>query len=176
MRLAPRKRGLPLLRAAAAARGRLPRGTGLRLTVIGDGPQRQAMTSWIGRHGAADWVELTGRLTADQIREVYRSAQVFAQASRLESFGIAALEARTAGLAVVAMAGTGVGEFVEDGVGGLLVADDEGLAAALVRLAVDVPLRRAMAAHNRTVPPPTTWPDVLRRCDELYARAGAVGR
>jgi glycosyltransferase involved in cell wall biosynthesis len=173
MRLAPRKRGLPLLRAVAAAREQVPAGQGLHLTVVGDGPQRTAMTAWIERHDA-DWVELRGRLSAEQIRQAYRRADVFVQASRLESFGIAALEARTAGLPVVAMAGTGVGEFVEDGVGGLLVADDEALAAALARLAVDVPLRRAMAAHNRTVPPPTTWPDVLRQCDELYARAGAV--
>ena len=173
MRLAPRKRALPLLRAVAAARAQLPVGQELHLTVIGDGPQRRALTAWIERHDA-DWVELAGRLSAEQIRQMFRRTDVFAQASRLESFGIAALEARTAGLPVVALAGTGVGEFVEDGVGGLLVADDVALAAALARLAVDVPLRRAMAAHNRTVPPPTTWPDVLRRCDELYARAGAV--
>src|SRR5690606_36261052 len=122
MRLAPRKRAVPLVDVDAAAARRLPAGA-LRLTLIGDGPARDAVRSRVASAGLADVVELRGRLPREQVREAYADADVFLAAARLEAFGIAALEARTAGLAVLAHAGTGVGEFVTDGLDGFLVAD-----------------------------------------------------
>jgi glycosyltransferase involved in cell wall biosynthesis len=174
MRLAPRKRAVPLLRAVAAARARLA-GVDLRLLVIGDGPQRGALESWLRRHGGTGWVELAGRLTPAQIREIYSGADFFVSAAELESFGIAALEARSAGLPVIAKACTGVGEFVESGAGGLLVGDDDELAAAIVTLAGEADLRQRMAEHNRAVPPPSGWPAVLEACFELYEKAISSG-
>jgi glycosyltransferase involved in cell wall biosynthesis len=122
----------------------------------------------------ADWVGLPGRRTPAQVRELYRRADLFVSAARLESFGIAALEARAAGVPVVAMATGGAGEFVTDGVHGLLVADDAQLADAVGDLVVDPGRRAAMAAAARAEPPPTTWPEVLARCDAAYADAGGA--
>jgi glycosyltransferase involved in cell wall biosynthesis len=92
----------------------------------------------------------------------------------MESFGIAALEARTAGVPVVAMACTGVREFVTDGVEGALVSGDDEMVAAITGLVTSPQRRAAIALHNRTVAPPTTWDDVLARCDAAYAAARAV--
>ena len=79
----------------------------------------------------------TGRLPLEGIREVFAASDALAQASVLESFGIAALEARTFGLPVVARAQAGTSEFIHEGVEGLLAVDDEALGSALALLARD---------------------------------------
>ena len=53
-------------------------------------------------------------------------SDVYIQPSVKESFGLAALEARTAGLPVVARSQTGTSGFIHDGVQGLLADDDPG--------------------------------------------------
>jgi glycosyltransferase involved in cell wall biosynthesis len=174
MRLAPRKRPLPLLRVLRETRRLVPEQVRVRATVVGEGPQRAAMERYLDRHGLRDWIDLPGRCARDQIRELYRRTDVFVAPANLESFGIAALEARCAGLPVVAMANTGIREFVAHGVEGLLASSDADLAAALARLARSPQLRGQIAAHNRSVTPQVTWDDVLARCDTSYKRAATL--
>lgn len=176
MRLAPRKRPLPLLRALRQARRLVPDHVRLHATVIGEGPERAAMQRYLDRHEMAGWVELPGRCNRDRIRDLYRRADVFVAPANLESFGIAALEARCAGLPVVAMANAGIREFVAHGVEGLLAASDADLAAGLARLARSPDLRGRIAEHNRSVLPPMTWDDVLARSEAAYKRAAALTR
>jgi glycosyltransferase involved in cell wall biosynthesis len=132
------------------------------------------MERYLDRHGLRGWVDLPGRCSRDEIRELYRRADVFVAPANLESFGIAALEARCAGLPVVAMAHTGIREFVAHGVEGLLASSDADLAAALAQLARSPDLRSRIAEHNRAVVPPMTWDDVLARSDDVYKRAATL--
>ncbi len=173
MRLAPRKRCLPLLRMLREARDRVPAAVRLRAVIVGDGPERGRMRRYLDRHHL-DWVELVGRWDRAAIHELYRRADLFLAASDLESFGIAALEARAAGVPVLAKAGTGVSEFVTDGVHGVLVDGDTELVRALVGLAVDPARREALAELSRATAPSTTWDDVLARCDAAYAAAAVL--
>ncbi len=101
--------------------------------------------------------------------EVLAAADAFVAPARLESFGIAALEARCAGLPVVAMRHGGVGDFVTDGLDGHLVADDDELAARLVGLLRDRPQLQRLGARLRDRPVPLAWSDVLARCEQVYA-------
>jgi glycosyltransferase involved in cell wall biosynthesis len=177
MRLAPRKRPLPLLRMLRRMRALTADSIRIRVTVAGEGPQRAAMERYLRRHRMADWVQLPGRLPATELVDLYRRADVFVAPAHLESFGIAALEARTAGLPVVAMSGAGIGEFVRPEVEGLIADSDAAMSAALARLAGDPELRRTIAEYNRSVVPPMTWPHVLGCCDAAYRRAAQlVGR
>lgn len=172
MRLAPRKRGIPLLQTVSRAQARLGRRR-LRLRVLGDGPARAALTAYARHLGIVDQVELLGRVTPDQVREELAQTDVFFAPARRESFGIAALEARTAGVPVIAYDGTGVTSFVRDGVEGLLAADDGQLTDALVQLSLDDRLRSRIAAHNRSVAPEQDWPAVLSLVERMYALAAA---
>lgn len=173
MRLAPRKRAVPLIALVAAAARRLPAGA-LRLTVIGDGPTRRRVEQAVVSHGLQDVVHLAGRLSRDEVRAAYADADVFLAPAELEAFGIAALEARTAGLAVVARSGTGIEEFVVDGTDGLLVADDAEMTEAIVHLVRDQRLLAGICAHNRAVRPAFSWDRVLRAAESEYRRAGAL--
>ena len=174
MRLAPRKRPLPLVRAVHAARLRLPADVRLRLTIVGEGPERGRVERYLAAHGLHGAVDLPGYLPRERIREMYRRADVFASPAALESFGIAALEARCAGVPVVARAASGVAEFVGEDRDGLLVRSDAELADALARLAVDARLRHRLAQHSRAHPPAVSWGEVLERCAAQYQRAVAI--
>lgn len=177
MRLSVRKRPLPLLAAVLAAQREL-QATGspvsLRLSVFGDGKLMHRMRRFISRNDMGDTVRLAGRIDRDRLKDIYRRSDVFVAPAFLESFGIAALEARCAGLPVVAMRGTGITEFIADRREGLLADGDATMAKALVEIATDARLRRAIADHNRTTQPPTAWPTVLEIVNEEYARARAI--
>ncbi|GAA3804868.1 glycosyltransferase family 4 protein [Cellulomonas soli] len=173
MRLAPRKRAVPLVGLVAEAVRRLPPDR-VRLSLIGSGPARSRVEAAVADRGLQRVVELRGRLTREEVRAAYAHADVFLAPAELEAFGIAALEARTAGLAVVARRGTGIAEFVEDGVDGLLVADDAEMTEAVVHLVRDRRLLDGVRTHNRAVRPPFGWPHVLGAAEREYARARAL--
>ncbi|MET7337246.1 glycosyltransferase family 4 protein [Nonomuraea sp. NPDC005650] len=171
-RLAPRKQPVRLLRLLQAARRRVPARIPMRATIVGDGPARGQMERFLARHGMAGWVSLPGRYTREQIAKVLESADVFVAPAPRESFGIAALEARAAGLPVVARAQSGVADFVADGTEGLLGRTLGDLARAVTRLCTDAELRESIAAHNRATPPAAgSWPAVLDGFDRAYAEA-----
>jgi glycosyltransferase involved in cell wall biosynthesis len=157
----------------AEAAQRLGPDTTVHATLIGDGPERGRLQRHITSRGLNETIDLIGRRTPDQIKDQFTVSDVFVQASVHESFGIAALEARTSGVPVVARAQTGAGEFIGDGVNGVLADSDEGLIDAVVRLAREPGLLREMRTYNIDNPPEQTWPEILGIADALYSRAGA---
>ena len=176
MRLAARKRPRALLKAFRQALDRLPEGSRLRLVVIGDGPLRSKLERDITRLGLGADVELRGSQRRDQIRELYRRADLYIAPAVLESFGIAALEARCAGLPVIARAQTGIADFIGHREHGLLAANDAGLAAALVELTGSAQLRARMSQTSRATAPEWGWGEVLQRCDLAYKLAHELSR
>jgi glycogen synthase len=173
MRLVNRKRPLAVLGVLRGARAILDPAVPLRATIVGEGPQRRLMERYLHTH-RLDWVELPGRVDKEQLRRLHQGADVYLTAARLEAFGIAPLEARAAGVPVVAPRGTGVDDFVEDGVDGLLADSDATLAAALARLAGDDALRARMRAHLLATPPAQDWSGVLAATLAEYRRAGVL--
>ena len=109
------------------------------------------------------------------VRELHQGADLYLSTARLEAFGIAALEAHTAGLPVVAPRGTGVEDFVTPGVDGLLEPSDVAVARAVARLAADPAERERMRVHLRAAPAQQDWHSVVRSTLAEYRRAGAPG-
>lgn len=173
MRLAARKRGGALVAVVEDVMTQLPAGS-LVVDVFGDGPARARMAASIRRRGLQDVVRLHGRVPREELWAAYQGAHVFVAPAVLEAFGIAALEARSAGLVVVAHRGTGVGEFVTDGLDGLLVDDDAGMARALVALVRDPDLRARLQARARASRPRFTWDVVVAAAEAEYRRAAEL--
>lgn len=177
MRLMPRKRPVALVRMFDQVR-RLAPAHDVRLVIVGDGPLRGRVERCIRRRGLGRHVRITGRMPRAQVLDELRAASVYVAPAPKESFGIAALEARCAGLPVVANRRSGVGEFIRDRVDGLLVGDDAQMVVALAELVRDETLRARITAHNRRVAPDLDWTAVLERTETLYReaadRAGAA--
>ncbi|WP_433663265.1 glycosyltransferase family 4 protein [Nocardia sp. CA-128927] len=174
-RLAPRRRPIALLDVLRIAERRLRPGIALRATVAGDGPLRPAMTAYLQLHGMTGRVHLAGSLEPAALAALLGSADVLLNPVRREAFGIATLEARTAGVPVIALAGTGVADFVRHDVEGLLCASTDDLVDSLVALAENADVRGRIAAHNHSTSPTLfDWPAVLDQFDDCYARASVL--
>jgi glycogen(starch) synthase len=171
------KRYGPLLDAFLDAKRRLPNGPRLELACAGDGYDRGRVQRLARGLGLSNEVRFVGRLSRDALRTLYARSDIFIQASLQEGCGVAALEARAAGLPLILRRGIGTTEWLDDGVDGIFAASDQGLADAMVLLATDTALRQRIAAHNRTVEPVVSWPVVLERVTALYhdARRGVSG-
>lgn len=176
MRLSRKKRPAALLRAFADVVRFTAGAPAARLIVAGDGPDRAALRRYAVELGVGARVELVGHLTRDELRAVYDRAHVFVLPGERESFGIAALEARAAGLPVVAMLSGGVRDFIAQSVDGLLARDERELARCMARMAVEAPFRDFVTHHNRASPPPYDWNDVAELHERFYDAAGALRR
>jgi glycosyltransferase involved in cell wall biosynthesis len=177
MRMARRKRPLALVEALRHLRVQLSPDVSVRAVLVGDGPQRPAVLREVTRYGMDGWVCVPGALDHTEIKDLYRTADVFVAPATLESFGIAALEARAAGLAVVTRAGTGVSDFVTHEQDGLVAESDAALGAGLLRLCTDSRLLGELRNHNLSRPPAFDWSDVLWRNAYAYELASElVGR
>ncbi|HEY8653650.1 MAG TPA: glycosyltransferase, partial [Dermatophilaceae bacterium] len=174
MRLAARKRPMPLLRIMVRVRTLVPTETAISLEILGDGPDRGRLERFIETHDMRGWVRLSGRVSRDEVRATYAAADIYVAPAPLESFGIAALEARTVGLPVVGRLGSGLEEFVKDGLNGYLAADDDAMAGSIARLIIDDELRGSMAAYSRSTPPEQSWARILDRAEAEYRRAIAL--
>jgi glycosyltransferase involved in cell wall biosynthesis len=118
MRIAARKRPLDLLRIFERVQQavRVP----VSLTIVGDGQQRPRLERLVATRGLTDHVRITGRVEPTEVLELLSTSDVYVAPAVLESFGLAALEARAVGLPVVGRLGTGLTDFIEDEVEGLL--------------------------------------------------------
>ncbi|ABL81077.1 MULTISPECIES: glycosyltransferase [unclassified Nocardioides] len=172
MRLMPRKRPLQLLDMFERIRALTPNDD-VRLVIVGDGPLHRRLQRAVRRRGLDERVRITGRIPRHQVLEELQAASLYVAPAPKESFGIAALEARCAGLPVVAHRRSGVGEFVRDRVDGILVANDTEMVVAIADLVRDPSLRNRFTAHNRRVAPKLDWSDILRQTDALYLKAAS---
>jgi glycosyltransferase involved in cell wall biosynthesis len=158
-RLAALKRWLELVAAVAPLAERIP---GLRLDVVGEGPERGELDRWRGAHGAS-WLTLHGRVEEEVLRDLYRSADVLVSASSAEGWGMTITEAARCGVPAVVTDVTGHRAAVVDGVTGVLVAGPSDLTAAIEGLLLDGERRVRMGAAAAERARTMIWDEAARR-------------
>jgi N-acetyl-alpha-D-glucosaminyl L-malate synthase BshA len=138
------------IKAAIEVFARVRRKVPSRLVMVGDGPDFAEASQLARTLGLADDVEFVGE--QDQVVPLLSAADVFLLPSAQESFGLAALEAMSCEVPVVASRVGGLPELVEDGVNGYLHQPDdlEGMAASTLKLLTDEGLHRRAAEAART--------------------------
>ncbi|NUQ01016.1 MAG: N-acetyl-alpha-D-glucosaminyl L-malate synthase BshA [Armatimonadetes bacterium] len=142
--LRPVKGVLDIVRAHAL----VSEATGARLVMVGNGPQRDEAAHLASELGIGGKVTFTDLL--DDVAPYLSCADLFVAASRQESFGMAALEAMSSGVPVVAMRVGGLPELVGNGCGLLTPPGEvEALAQAQIELLGDEDRRRAYGAAAR---------------------------
>lgn len=116
---------------------------GVHLAITGEGPERADLQALIDREGMRGRVHLLGRRL--DIPQLLKTADVYAQSSLWEGFGIAAVEAMASGLPVVASCVPGLADVVGDA--GVLVepANPKAFAEQIRRVITDTKLRRVLS-------------------------------
>lgn len=136
-----------VLAEALSRLGRMP----WQLVIAGAGPAEKKVRRLFESFG--ERVRWAGILPPEQLRQLYRAADLFVWPAVKEAFGMALLEAQAAGLPVVAGRSPGVASIVVDGKTGILAPEGEpgALAEAVKRLLSDPDRRRALgrAASRR---------------------------
>ena len=169
-RLEKRKGLGDLLRAYRSIVERVPRS---RLIIVGDGPLRGKVESYVTRHRLPN-VVLAGYVPESVKPRYYASADIFcAPATGAESFGIVLLEALASGLPVVATEVPGYMSVLEPGRDSITVQPKNWreLAASLVILARDPELRGRLAAYAIQKARRYSWEVVATEVVEVYHEA-----
>lgn len=131
-RLAEEKNWVTLLNAVAIALKSQPN---IRLVLLGDGPQADALKQLTGELGITDRVTFTGNVPFTEIPNYLKAADLFAFASITETQGIVTLEAMAAGLPSVAVDGPGTKDILENDKQGFLTQNDpQELANGILKL------------------------------------------
>ena len=174
-RLEKRKGLGDLLRGYEFMKERVPQS---RLIVVGDGPLRGSVESYISRRRLRD-VVLAGYVPDSVKPRYYNSADIFcAPATGAESFGIVLLEAMASGLPVVATEVPGYMSVLEPGRDSLTVRPKgwAELGAALIVLARDAELRARMGAYGHEKARRYAWESVASQVIEVYGEARELAR
>ncbi len=125
--------------------------------------------------GLGDRVRTVGFVAPDELRALYRGAEVFCFPSLREGFGLPVLEAMAQGTAVVTSAGTATAEVV--GAAGVTVdpQDVDALTAALAELLDDPERRRTLGqAGLQRALSSFSWSATATRLEAVYAEAAAT--
>ncbi|SEF94449.1 Glycosyltransferase involved in cell wall bisynthesis [Thermomonospora echinospora] len=140
-RLVPHKRVERLLDLAERLRGQWP---GLRVHIVGDGPEAGALAAGIAGRGLGAVVTVHGFVSEEDKAALVAGAVLHLSTSRGEGWGLSVIEAAALGVPTVAYDVEGLRDAVRDGVTGWLVRDGEDLSDVVERALkeLDDPLRR----------------------------------
>jgi glycosyltransferase involved in cell wall biosynthesis len=169
----PVKRYDLLLRAADAARASVPN---LKLEIVGEGYERNALQAQIDDLDAASWVRLRGAVDDAEVVRLYRRAWVVASASAREGWGMTITEAAACGTPAVVTRISGHEDAVENGVTGLLADSPADLTQALVRVLTDDQLRSALGTAAMAKAATYTWPATATELMRILADEALLRR
>lgn len=171
--LLKQKRADVTLRAFAEVKQDHPEAT---MTVIGQGPEREALEQLCRELDVSDAVTFTGQLPNDGVLEEMAKAQFFVMPSVREGFGIVYLEAMACGCVTIGTEGEGIADLIVSGENGFLVpADDPGAIAGLVRECAEDTARTAQVAQRgKQDAMGLTWQTNAEKYIELFEKGVCV--
>lgn len=173
-RLAPEKRFDLLIDAFALVHAERP---DTRLTLIGEGPERQALEARVAAAGLGDAVSLPG-YRAD-IAAMHATSDLFVCTSRREGLGNAIIEAMAFGVPVVSVdCPLGPRHLLRGGTAGtLLEADDApAIAAGVLALLADPARRRSQVEAARSVAEEYRVPAAVAQYADAFEAALATSK
>ena len=149
----------------------------VKMTVVGDGPEREALTALVNDlrgAGMASEVRFAGWLDADDMRAIYRSASLLALPSLVEGHPNVILEAMAAGVPCVASDVPGIREvFSGKNREGILVPpeNEQALADAVAAILGDESQWRNMGRAGIERAKEFSWEAVAESYEAILSRA-----
>jgi glycosyltransferase involved in cell wall biosynthesis len=162
------QKGLDLLvEAFAILHTQLP---DMQLIIAGSGSYERDLRALVAEKGLSEAVEFVGWVTGEEKARLLSGCLAFCIPSRVESWGLVAMEAAACGKAVIGFDAPGVRDSVRNKKTGILVPleDTEAYARAMVRIAEDAELRRTLGEAGRRWASQFTWDETARKQEEFY--------
>lgn len=153
-RLTPVKDFCRTVRVVAEARGRVPE---MELVIVGEGYLRDEIEAQVRAVGGQDWVHLPGRVSDDELLDLYRRAWLAVSCSTREGWGMTLTESAACSTPAVATDIAGHADAIDDGRSGLLGRTDGELVDAIVRVTSDAGLRAKLQAGAIERAAELTW-------------------
>jgi glycosyltransferase involved in cell wall biosynthesis len=153
----------------------------IRLTIVGDGPDRSSLEALADKLDVGDHIRFTGSIPNDELPEYFRKARIAVMPSIVaasgdqEGLGLVAVEAMGCGCAVVASDLLAVRDAVINGKTGLMAtpADPDDLAQKIATFLEDPALCERLAQNGRSYAEQHfDWPVVGESYSELLRRIG----
>lgn len=160
------------IRAVALLRDGYPR---IRMTIAGEGPEREALEDLVHNLSLDGHVRFTGRLDNLGIESLYQKADVFVNPSLVDNMPISILEALASEVPVVSTRVGGVPFMVQDGKHAWLVppADPEAMANAVREVLQDPSRARELIRAGRECAEQYAWSNVRPQWLGIYDRVRA---
>lgn len=153
-RLVPVKRFAALMDSLAKVHAEHP---ALRAVIVGEGYERQHLEAHRRALGAESWLDMPGKLSDDELVDIYRRAWIVVSSSQREGWGMTITEAGACGTPAIATRITGHADAIEHGKSGYLVDDPEAIADSASEVIADHNLRSRLAAGARSRASRLTW-------------------
>lgn len=144
------EKGIPFL--LQATQKLLEKGYALKMTIVGDGPEKDMLQRLTKKMEIGKQVAFQGSVSSDEeMQAIYSTADLFVLPSISEGTPRVLLEAMAAGLPIVATKVGGIPDIIEDGENGILVppGDAGALAKAIQKVLINESLRRNLVAKGR---------------------------
>ncbi|MCA6058336.1 glycosyltransferase [Thalassolituus sp. ST750PaO-4] len=143
----------------------------LELRLVGGGDQTTELQALSQRLGVADSVNFVGRVSHNEVPKELARLDIYVALSRIESFGVAIIEAGAAGRPVVVSDAGGLPEVTINGETGFVVPREnpQAAAAALEELVLDAVLRHRMGfAGQKHVAKNYSWDACVQKMLKIY--------
>jgi phosphatidylinositol alpha-mannosyltransferase len=148
----------------------LPLHPGIRLIIVGDGPQKKSAQNFVHRNKLKE-VVFVGAVSRSELPAYYASADIYCSpATHGESFGVVLLEAMASGLPVVAFDNPGYRGLFPGHAQSFLVFNRSSLALAqaLRILIANKELRLSLGKQNRIFAKQFSWGKIGKRILDYY--------
>jgi glycosyltransferase involved in cell wall biosynthesis len=165
-RLVPVKRPDQLISALLATKQSVP---GLEAVIVGEGYERDALQAQIRAAGAEGWLRLPGRVSDEELVDLYRRAWVLTSASAREGWGMTLTEAAACGTPCVVTDIAGHRDSADPGVSGILVPSPADLGPALSAVLNDPVERARLSAGALAHAARFTWAATARETFSVLA-------
>ena len=96
-----------------------------KFLIVGDGPEREKLTQLVKREGLSGQVLFTGMVPQEQVKDYYKIADIFINASQSETQGLTYMEALASGLPTVCLFDPCLEGVIENGKNGYLFRSEQ---------------------------------------------------
>ncbi len=140
------------------------------LTVAGEGPEKARLMELADELQISPTVRFTGRLNLAEMAELYQTADIMINSSRVDNMPNALLEAMAAGVPIVTTDAGGIRYIVENGVNGVLVpvGDWKKIAEAVIFLSRNKDTRSVFVQNGQKLVRNFSWQAVNDNWMQVY--------